>query len=145
MSYSILKLTTGEEIVCRVTKETDTHTSVKNPLKIHTIPRFVDSGIVESLALIRWVKPYTEEDTVEVKNNHILYSAKTSTGLTTFYEKQLHLAEERGGFMTSNSHQQLIDNYHRKKYGEDLKKHVNELDDYIDDGYDEDDDNKTLH
>ena len=61
---NIIKLTTGEEIVCQITNETATHTSIKNPLKIHTIPRFVESGIVESLALIRWVKPYTEEDTI---------------------------------------------------------------------------------
>ena len=78
MRYHILKLTTGEEIVCQVTKETDTHTSVKNPLKVHTIPRFVESGIVESLALIRWVRPYTDEDTVEVKNNHILFSTMSN-------------------------------------------------------------------
>ncbi|RPH07721.1 MAG: hypothetical protein CBD54_003175 [Alphaproteobacteria bacterium TMED194] len=138
MRYHILKLTTGEEIVCQVTKETDTHTSVKNPLKVHTIPRFVESGIVESLALIRWVRPYTDEDTVEVKNNHILYCAKTSTGLSTFYEKQLHIAEERGGFMTGESHQKLVDSYHQSKY-DDVKEN---LDDYIDD---EDHGDKTIH
>lgn len=138
MKYHLLKLTTGEEIVCQITKETETHTSVKNPLRIHTIPRFVETGIVESLALIRWVKPYTEEDTVAVKNNHILYSAKTSTGLSTFYEKQLDIAEERGGFMTSESHQRLVDSYHQEKYDK-LKEH---LDDYIDD---EDHGDKTIH
>ena len=34
MTTSIIKLTTGEEIVCKITNETDTHTSIKNPLKI---------------------------------------------------------------------------------------------------------------
>ena len=115
MTTSIIKLTTGEEIVCKITNETDTHTSIKNPLKIHTIPRFVQSGIVDSLALIRWVKPYTEEDTVDLKNMHILYCAKTSTGLSTFYEKQLRMAEQHGGFMTKEKHQSLIDNYHKEQ------------------------------
>ena len=138
MKYNIIKLTTGEEIVCKVTNETATHTSIKNPLKIHTIPRFVTTGIVESLALIRWVKPYTEEDTVDLKNNHILYSAQTSQGLSTFYEKQLHIAEERGGFMTGESHQKLVDSYHQSKY-DDVKEN---LEDYIDD---EDHGDKTIH
>ena len=140
MKYNIIKLTTGEEIVCKVTNETATHTSIKNPLKIHTIPRFVTTGIVESLALIRWVKPYTEEDTVDLKNNHILYSAQTSQGLSTFYEKQLLMAEEHGGFMTAKSHQTLIDKYHKEQMAE-IDKLSSASEDF---GYDEDDD-KTIH
>jgi len=136
---NIIKLTTGEEIVCQITNETDTHTSIKNPLKIHTIPRFVESGIVESLALIRWVKPYTEEDTVEVKNNHILYSAKTSAGLSTFYDKQLLIAEEHGGFMTAKKHQNLIDNYHKEQLRGIKPEHDLEEEDLYDD------ENKTIH
>mgnify|MGYP001229990908 FL=1 len=136
---NIIKLTTGEEIVCQITNETDTHTSIKNPLKIHTIPRFVESGIVESLALIRWVKPYTEEDTVEVKNNHILYSAKTSAGLSTFYDKQLLIAEEHGGFMTAKKHQTLIDNYHKEQLQGIKPEHDLEEEDLYDD------EDKTIH
>lgn len=138
MKYNIIKLTTGEEIVCKITNETDTHTSIQNPLKIHTIPRFVASGIIDSLALIRWVKPYTEEDTVDVKNTQIIYSAQTSQGLSTFYEKQLSIAEQHGGFMTEKRHQTLIDNYHKEQL-ENFKNEEHELD------IDYDDEDTTIH
>ena len=140
MRYNIIKLTTGEEIVCQITNETDTHTSIKNPLKIHTIPRFVSQGVVESLALIRWVKPYTDNDSVDVKNNQIVYSAETSKGLSTFYEKQLLMAESHGGFMTKERHQSLIDNYHKEQ--------VQQLQEQVDEEYGLDydlDEDKTIH
>lgn len=141
MRYNLIKLTTGEEIVCKITNETSTHTSIKNPLKIHTIPRFVSSGIVESLALIRWVKPYTEEDTVDVKNNQIVYSAHTSQGLSTFYEKQLSMAEQHGGFMTEKKHQRMIDDYHREQLDA-IRKY--ELEEELDYEYNDKED-KTIH
>ncbi len=140
MRYNIIKLTTGEEIVCQITNETDTHTSIKNPLKIHTIPRFVSQGVVESLALIRWVKPYTDNDSVDVKNNQIVYSAETSQGLSTFYEKQLLMAESHGGFMTKERHQSLIDSYHKEQ--------VQQLQEQVDEEYGLDydlDEDKTVH
>ena len=145
MSYNLIKLTTGEEIVCKITDETGTHTRIKKPLKIHTIPRFVTTGIVESLALIQWVKPYTEEDTVDIKNSQIIYSAKTSKGLSTFYEKQLDIAEQHGGFMTEKRHQRMIDDYHRELYAQsqidNVKKYEleEEFEDYIND------EDKTIH
>ena len=100
---------------------------------------------MESLALIQWVKPYTEEDTVDIKNSQIIYSAKTSKGLSTFYEKQLDIAEQQGGFMTEKRHQRMIDDYHRELYAQNqidnVKKYEleEEFEDYIND------EDKTIH
>ena len=79
-------------------------------------------------------------DSVDVKNNQIVYSAETSKGLSTFYEKQLLMAESHGGFMTKERHQNLIDNYHKEQ--------VQQLQEQVDEEYGLDydlDEDKTIH
>ena len=86
MSYQVIKLSNGEDIVCRVHKNTSSSDTsklkVSSPLKMETITRDTSKGTVESLALSRWVQPYSDEQTFNVEKNSIVIMTPASAGLS---------------------------------------------------------------
>ena len=90
MSCQVIKLSNGEDIVCRVHKNTSSSDTsklkVSSPLKMETITRDTSKGTVESLALSRWVQPYSDEKTFNVERNSIVIMTPASVGLSRYYE-----------------------------------------------------------
>ena len=90
MSYQVIKLSNGEDIVCRVHKNTNSSETQKvkisSPLRMETITRDTSKGTVESLALSRWVQPYSDEKTFNVERNSVVIMTPASVGLSRYYE-----------------------------------------------------------
>jgi len=94
MSYQVIKLSNGEDIVCQVHNSTNSSETQKvkisSPLRMETITRDTSSGTVESLALSRWVQPYSDEKTFNVERNSIVIMTPASAGLSRYYEYVLN-------------------------------------------------------
>jgi len=90
MSYQVIKLSNGEDIVCRVHKNTSTAESnklkISSPLLMETVTRDTEKGAVESLALSRWVQPYSDENHFNIEKHSIVIMAPASHGLSKYYE-----------------------------------------------------------
>ena len=53
---------------------------------METVVRTTEKGQVESLALSRWVQPYSDEKTFNVERNSIVIMTPASIGLSRYYE-----------------------------------------------------------
>jgi len=86
MSYQIVKLSNGEDIVCEVLEIKDTQILITEPLKMETINKVTDDGASESLALGRWLQPYSDENIFQIERNSIVIMTPASIGLIKYYE-----------------------------------------------------------
>jgi hypothetical protein len=86
MSYQIVKLSNGEDIVCEVLEIKDTQILITEPLKMETINKVTDNGASESLALGRWLQPYSDENIFQIERNSIVIMTPASIGLIKYYE-----------------------------------------------------------
>ena len=86
MSYQVIKLSNGEDIVCNVLELHNKQLKITAPLKMDTISKETGKGFVESLALSRWVQPYSDEETFTVERNSIVIMTPASHGLARYYE-----------------------------------------------------------
>jgi DNA-binding transcriptional MocR family regulator len=91
--YKIVKLVSGENIICEVTDH-GAHYEICNPLLMNVIPRMRRDGLSESLALTRWVQPFTEQKYFEIEKSKIILTANASAGLSVYYEKCLQAHDE---------------------------------------------------
>lgn len=82
----ILKLSSGEEIVCRLVEDTQSETiQITNPLLVSTTPRVTSLGLEESVSLRRWIH-FSEEQVYEINKSMVVTKADASLGLSKFYE-----------------------------------------------------------
>ena len=84
--YSILKLSNGEDLICRVVNKTESDIVIESPLKMETINRMTNSGVTESLSLTRWLQPFSDEKDYTIGKNSIVISVPASIGLSKYYE-----------------------------------------------------------
>ena len=59
--YAIVKLSNGENIICRVVQKTDSDITVQSPLKMESVNKITQAGISEHLSLVRGLQPFREE------------------------------------------------------------------------------------
>jgi hypothetical protein len=86
MSYQVIKLSNGEDIVCEVLEIKDTQINISEPLKMETINKVTDNGASKSLALGRWLQPYSDENIFQIERNSIVIMTPASIGLIKYYE-----------------------------------------------------------
>ena len=88
--YSVLKLSNGEDIVCRVVDASKEKIKVEDPLLLD-VQQITDKDgrIKESLGLIRWIKPFTEEEEYFIEKTSIVITVPASIGLSKYYEHVL--------------------------------------------------------
>jgi hypothetical protein len=51
-----------------------------------TISKETDKGVMESLALSRWVQPYSDEKVFNIESNSVVIMTPASVGLSRYYE-----------------------------------------------------------
>ena len=85
-NYQVIKLTNGEDIFCDL-KESESGylLKVKSPLKMEIVNRVTKSGMVEGLALTRWVQPFTEQESVMINKSTVVTMVPASIGMSKYY------------------------------------------------------------
>ena len=86
MKYQMVKLSNGEDIICKVENELDSTLQISSPLKMETYSRTTSKGLVESLGLSRWVQPYSDEKKFTIQKNTVVLMTPDSVGLQKYYE-----------------------------------------------------------
>tara|TARA_E500000318_G_scaffold10481_1_gene9239 strand:- start:334 stop:753 length:420 start_codon:yes stop_codon:yes gene_type:complete len=94
MSYQVIKLANGEDIVCNLVKRFGSKIEVTSPLRMDTITKETDKGTMESLALSRWVQPYSDEKVFNIESNSVVIMTPASVGLSRYYEYVLKNIKE---------------------------------------------------
>ena len=86
MTTKILKLSSGEEIICNVVQNVEKpYLSVVSPMKLNSYPKATRNGIEEALTLQRWIH-FAETDTYDIPKSQIIVLKEASLGLTRFYD-----------------------------------------------------------
>ena len=85
-NYQVIKLTNGEDIICDL-KESESGylLKVKSPLKMEIVNRVTKSGMVEGLALTRWVQPFNEQESVMINKSTVVTMVPASIGMSKYY------------------------------------------------------------
>ena len=86
MKYQMVKLSNGEDIICKVENELDSTLQISSPLKMETYSRTTSKGLVESLGLSRWVQPNSDEKKFTIQKNTVVLMTPVSVGLQKYYE-----------------------------------------------------------
>ena len=79
--YSVLKLSNGEDLICRVVNNTDSDIVIQSPLKMETVNRMTNSGLTESLSLTRWLQPFSDVTDYTIQKNSVVISVPVETPL----------------------------------------------------------------
>ena len=85
-SYQIIKLKNGEDLICNVLDNENGRLKVSSPLKMETVNRISKKGLTESLALTRWIQPYSDEEHFFIESNSIIIMTPASVGMSRYYE-----------------------------------------------------------
>ena len=91
-TYKILKLISGENIICELSEDNGKY-EITRPLLMHVAPKMTMRGMTESLMLSRWVQPFTEEKYFEIDPKHVIIMLPASPGLSVYYEGVLDKLE----------------------------------------------------
>ena len=91
-TYKVLKLISGENIICELTED-DGKYEISKPLLMHVHPNITIGGMTESLMLSRWVQPFTEQKYFKIDPKHVIIMLPASPGLSVYYEGVLNRIE----------------------------------------------------
>ena len=84
--YSVIKLSNGEDLICRIVNNTDLDLVIQSPLKMETINKITRGGVSESLSLTRWLQPFSDVKDYTIQKNSVVISVPASVGLSKYYE-----------------------------------------------------------
>jgi hypothetical protein len=84
-TYKILKLISGENIICELSEENGKY-EISRPLLMNIHSRINSTGMSESLMLSRWVQPFTEQKCFKIDPKHVIIMLPASPGLSIYYE-----------------------------------------------------------
>ena len=97
-TYKIVKLTNGEDIICKLSDiAVDGKYEIVYPFKMQVVSHPTPDGIMDSLNLSVWMAPYTEKQSFNIKEQHILLIAEASIGLSKYYEHVMRQFEISNG------------------------------------------------
>ena len=111
-SYQIIKLKNGEDLICNVLDNENGRLKVSSPLKMETVNRISKKGLTESLALTRWIQPYSDEDHFFIESNSIIIMAPASVGMTRYYE---YVLKSYDGLVLKSAKEETIEKIRSEK------------------------------
>ena len=95
VSYTIVKLTNGEDIICELEEKSKNVYEIQNPLQIIPTRDVQNGGVQEGLSLGRWCHPFTDQTYFSIPVDAGVTTAKASPGLSKYYEYILKRTEQR--------------------------------------------------
>ena len=111
-SYQIIKLKNGEDLICNVLDNENGRLKVSSPLKMETVNRLSKKGLTESLALTRWIQPYSDEDHYFIESNSIIIMTPASVGMTRYYE---YVLKSYDGLVLKSAKEETIEKIRSEK------------------------------
>ena len=126
MNYQVVKLANGEDIICDVLGYKDDTIKITSPLKMETYNRTTEKGMIESLGLLRWIQPYSDEDEFTIHKNTVVLMTPVSAGLQKYYEYVLKNMEAINGKLIQPTEKEIRVIEKEEKI-EDLEKELDEV------------------
>ena len=111
-SYQVIKLKNGEDLICNVLDNENGRLKVESPLKMETVNRISKKGLTESLALTRWIQPYSDEDHYFIESNSIIIMTPASVGMTRYYE---YVLKSYDGLVLKSAKEETIEKIRSEK------------------------------
>ena len=119
ISYTVLKLANGEEIICEVDFEQyDVEVDlpkrvyeIKDPLLMTHTKEINSEGMREGLSLSRWFQPFTEQKYFSIPATSVVTSAEASPGLAKYYEYVLKRISRDISEIVHELEQKKLDDY----------------------------------
>ena len=111
-SYQIIKLKNGEDLICNVLDNENGRLKVATPLKMETVNRISKKGLTESLALTRWIQPYSDEEHFFIEPNSIILMAPASVGMSRDYE---YVVKSYDGLVLKEAKEETVEKIKREK------------------------------
>jgi len=90
MNYQVVKLSNGEDIICKVENLDSGKFKVTSPLKMSTHTKVTEKGAIESLGLSRWVQVYSDQPYYIIEKSGVVIVTPASEGLCRYYEYVLN-------------------------------------------------------
>ena len=117
-TYKILKLISGENIICELSENNGKY-EISKPLLMSVHPHVTRTGITESLMLTRWVQPFTEQTYFDIDPKHVIIMLPASPGLSIYYEGVMNKLEDSGN-LDDYDHNKNLDDYDDEEIYEEL-------------------------
>ena len=111
-SYQIIKLKNGEDLICNVLDNENGRLKVSSPLKMETVNRISKKGLTESLALTRWIQPYSDEEHFFIETNSIIIMTPASIGMTRYYE---YVLKSYDGLVLKSAKEETVEKIRSEK------------------------------
>ena len=111
-SYQIIKLKNGEDLICNVLDNENGRLKVTTPLKMETVNRISKKGLTESLALTRWIQPYSDEEHFFIEANSIILMAPASIGMSRYYE---YVVKSYDGLVLKEAKEETVEKIKKEK------------------------------
>jgi hypothetical protein len=111
-SYQIIKLKNGEDLICNVLDNENGRLKVSSPLKMETVNRLSKKGLTESLALTRWIQPYSDEEHYFIESNSIIIMTPASVGMTKYYQ---YVLKSYDGLVLKNAKEETVEKIRSEK------------------------------
>ena len=111
-SYQIIKLKNGEDLICNVLDNENGRLKVTTPLKMETVNRISKKGLTESLALTRWIQPYSDEEHFFIEPNSIILMAPASVGMSRYYE---YVVKSYDGLVLKEAKEETVEKIKKEK------------------------------
>jgi hypothetical protein len=93
-NFQVLKLSNGDDVICNLVETKENTFKVTSPLKMDTINRVTKRGVAESLALTRWIQPYSDQQEFDIQKTSVVIMAEASIGLTRYYQYVLRTLDK---------------------------------------------------
>ena len=93
-NFQVLKLSNGDDVICNLVESGDDTFKITSPLKMDTINRVTKKGVAESLALTRWIQPYSDQEHYYIQRTSVVVMAEASVGLTRYYQYVLRTLDK---------------------------------------------------
>lgn len=111
-SYQVIKLKNGEDLICNVLDNENGRLKVSSPLKMETVNRISKKGLTESLALTRWIQPYSDEDHYFIESNSIIIMTPASVGMTRYYQ---YVLKSYDGLVLKSAKEETVEKIRSEK------------------------------
>ena len=111
-SYQVIKLKNGEDLICNVLDNENGRLKVSSPLKMETVNRLSKKGLTESLALTRWIQPYSDEDHYFIESNSIIIMTPASVGMTRYYQ---YVLKSYDGLVLKSAKEETVEKIRSEK------------------------------